>query len=496
MTDRPHQPDYVLYFTVVILCAIGVVTVYSASVDLAITNGLKADHFALYQLAFAATGLVLMSVFVRIPPRVWYKLAPLLMLINLGLLVLVKFIGKEVLGGRRWLGTTSVHIQPSELAIVAIAMYLAFFFTKKITVLHSFKHGFVPAIVVILINFFLIFIEPDMGTAMTLFGVSYILLIASGTPLRRVFGLLLPAIPGLLLLALSGHYRSGRLTAFIHPFAHQGVQSYQLLAGWTAITSGGWFGKGFGMSLAKTGYLPEPYTDFIFPVLTEEWGYVGAIALIITFGVLVWRGFLVARHAPNRFMALFAVGLTGSIAMGTLINLGAVTGLLPVTGIPLPFISYGGTDLMVNLIAMGMLLSISRYTLDEEPAADELAEVIEVDDFRSTRPSAETRDSIPIIDRPAARTGRSAKVEPIRPTAKQAAAKTKSSSSKMPADSWRARQETAATTRGGGGRPSGSKMGARRNVSTPTGGTWRERQERADSWKSSPGSKKPKRRDR
>lgn len=469
MPEKPHQPDYVLYFTIVILSAVGIVTVYSASTDLALQLHKAPDHYAVRQLLFAIIGLLAMFAFMRIQPRTWYRLAPFLMVVNLSLLVLVKLFGHTVAGGKRWLGTSSLYIQPSELAIVCIAMYLAFFFTKKVTVLQNFKQGFVPAIIIIMINFGLIFIEPDMGTAMTLFGTAFILLLASGTPLRRVIGLVAMSVPALLYLALSGSYRSGRLLAFLHPFTHQTNASYQLLAGWTAMSAGGWFGRGFGMSLAKTGYLPESNTDFIFPVFVEEWGYVGGIALIITFGVLIWRGFLVARHAPTRFTALYAVGLTSGITMGAIINLGAVTGLLPVTGIPLPFISYGGTDLVVNLAAMGMLVAISRYTVDEEPDVDQLAEVIEVDNFAAAPPTRRRTAPRETVASPR----RTAKVQAIRP---------KKADKRTTADTWRSRQETAAA----------SSTRKQSNAATkPSGGSWRDRQQRAEAWQTSERGQKP-----
>ncbi len=151
------------------------------------------------------------------------------------------------------------------------------------------------------------------------------------------------------------------------------------------MAAGGWFGRGFDISIQKMGDLPVPQIDFIFPVFVEEWGFVGAIALLATFAVLIWRGFHTARHAPDRFSALLSIGLTGMITFKTIINLGAVTGLLPVTGIPLPFISYGGTSLLMNLVAMGMLLSVSRATVAEEPEVDQLADVIYVEDVEQRR---------------------------------------------------------------------------------------------------------------
>ncbi|MDQ0188987.1 FtsW/RodA/SpoVE family cell cycle protein [Alicyclobacillus cycloheptanicus] len=430
MQGQRHQPDYILFFTVVILCAVGVVTVFSASTYFALDLGLSASHFAVRQLIAAVIGLGLMMGVMQIPYLTWYKWAPRLMLVNLLLLamVIVPGIGVSKAGSRRWLGHGSITFQPSEFALIILALYLAFFFSKKVMFLHSFKKGLLPALIVIALNAGLILLEPDMGTSLTLIGTAVIMALASGTRLKPLLFTFLFGAPVLVGVAFSAHYRSSRLTSFLHPFANP-TQSYQLLQGWTGIVNGGWFGRGFGMSIEKTGYLPVPHIDFIFPVFVEEWGIVGACALLVVFGVLIWRGFLVARHADTRFGSLLALGLTATITVGMFINLGAVTGLLPVTGIPLPFISYGGTSLVMSLVAMGMLLGVSRYTLAEEPESDELADVIEVDEARE-RIESRTDELLPVQGRPR----RVAEIHPLRPRRKTAAR-----------ESWRARQEAAAT---------------------------------------------------
>jgi cell division protein FtsW len=389
-THKRHQPDYVLLFTVLLLAAIGVITVFSASTVLALHNGVSASYFATRQLVAAILGGGLMIGLTFFPYKKLYQLAPLILLITivLLLLVLVPGVGKHALGATRWIGTSSVHIQPSELAIVSMGIYLAFFFTKKVTVLHSFKRGLRPALIIIAAVTGLIFIEPDMGTSMTLIGTALVLIFASGIRLKPIIATVSILIPILYILAQSASYRSSRMMAFFHPFQHQKGAAYQLIQGLTGIAAGGWFGRGFDLSVEKTGYLPIPYADFIFDVFTEEWGIVGAIALLVVFAVLIWRGFQIAKHASDRFGALLSIGLTSMIVIKTVINLGAVTWLLPVTGIPLPFISYGGTSLLVNMTAMGILLSVSRETLDVAPEADELADVVYVSDVRSFQSKA------------------------------------------------------------------------------------------------------------
>jgi len=322
-----------------------------------------------------------------IPRRVWFRLTVPGLVSNffLLLLVLVPGIGRSAYGGRRWIGTGSFHLQPSEIAIITTAMYLAYFFTRKAHVLERFKVGLRPALIVVILAFGLIFAEPDMGTSLTLLGTSLAIIFASGARMKHLLVLLGAAVPAMLILALSASYRSSRIQAFVHPFTNAQGSAYQLIQGWTGIAAGGWFGRGFGMSIEKTGYLPFPYTDFIFAVFTEECGFIGAIVLIGLFAIMVWRGLWIARHAATRFEYLLAVGLTCMIAVATFINLGAVTGVLPVTGIPLPFISYGGTSIIVYLGAVGMLLGISRSTLDVEPEADMFADIVDLNTIRSVQ---------------------------------------------------------------------------------------------------------------
>jgi len=465
MLAQRHQPDYVLYFTVLILAAIGVITVYSASTVWAMDNGLAANYLAVRQLGFAIAGTVIMTAITFwLPYRSLFRLAVPGMLVTLVLLaaVLVPGIGTERLGGRRWIGHGSIVMQPSELAMIFCLIYLAYFFTRKITYVNDFKHGVRPALFIIALECLLIILEPDMGTALTLLATSLVIVFASGAKLRKLFIPGLVAVPLIIVAATMVSYRSARISAWLHPFASTNDSSFQVLQGWTGIAAGGWFGRGFGMSIEKTGYLPIPQADFIFPVFTEEWGFVGALALLLIFALLVWRGFYIARHTPDRFSALLAVGITSMIILKTVINLGAVTGLLPVTGVPLPFISSGGTSLLVNMAAMGIVLNISRYALAAETDTDTLADVIPVDEARSLR--AERSPIAPRTER-AGRGGarQTAEVHHFGNSRSRG-------TTAAPQQTWRQRQEAAATResaaqRRGDGRP--------RTAPAPS---WRQRQ--------------------
>ncbi|QSO49149.1 FtsW/RodA/SpoVE family cell cycle protein [Alicyclobacillus mengziensis] len=387
MQIQRHQIDYVLFSTVILLTAAGVITVFSASTIIALQSHVPADSYAKKQLLSAGIGLFAMVGLSWIPHRVWYRYAVPAMGIGLFLLliVLIPHVGWSQYGGRRWIGHGSLHLQPSELSIIATVMYLSFFFTKKITLIDNFRRGVIPGLVVAGLNVLLIFLEPDMGTAITLLATTLVIIFASGARVRPIVITMAVLGPILIGAAVKASYRSARIAAWLHPFQNTSGQSYQLIQGMTAISAGGWFGRGFDMSIEKMGYLPFPQTDFIFPVFVEEWGLVGAVALLFTFGVLIWRGFRIARRSPDRFGSLLAVGITSQIIISTIINLGAVTGLLPVTGIPLPFMSYGGTDLIVSMASVGMLISISRVTLAEEPEVDLLADVVSVEDMAELR---------------------------------------------------------------------------------------------------------------
>jgi cell division protein FtsW len=404
MRTERHQPDYILMIAVLMLTGIGIVTVYSASTVIELHNGQSAAHMAIRQLGASIFGLIVFYLATYLSYHFWFKHAAklLLLAVSLLLLVLVPGVGRSSLGATRWLGTTSFHLQPSAVAILVVIMYLSFLLTKKMNILHDSRRTFRPAMLVVLMLTILILIEPDMGTSTTLFGTALVVMFASGLRMRPIILTLAVMLPSAYLVAHFASYRSSRLESFFHPFQTASGNSYQLIQGLTAITNGGLTGRGFDLSIMATGYLPEPYTDFIFAVFTEQWGWLGDAALLAIFAVITWRGFRIARYARDRFGALMAVGLTSTIIIQAAINLCAVTWLLPVTGIPLPFISYGGTAIVINLFGMGILLSVSRETADVALDHDALAEIISVDEFLAGRAqTAAGKSSLQKTQRPA-----------------------------------------------------------------------------------------------
>lgn len=382
---RRHRPDFLLLFAILCLVTFGVVMVYSASMVWAIqvTNASPAYYFK-RQLIYAIIGIVVMLVFMNIPYARIRQAAKWITLGTLGslFLVLVPGIGHKAAGVRRWIGPPALHFQPSEIALVGVLIYLAYIFDKKGENIQSFRRDILPPLMILGMQFILILLEPDMGTGMLLLLSGLVVMFVAGIRRTHIFtvgGILLPIIGA---FAWFEAYRNIRIKIFLNPWnpAYTNDGAYQLQQSLIAIYHGGLFGQGIGRGIEPFLYLPIPHEDFIFAIVIEELGFAGAAFLLGLFAIVIWRGIRISQHLPNRFASLLAAGLSSMIGLGVLINVGVVTGLMPITGIPLPFISYGGTALIMKLCASGMLLSLSRYTVDEKNPAplDRVATVREV----------------------------------------------------------------------------------------------------------------------
>ncbi|WP_018132247.1 putative lipid II flippase FtsW [Effusibacillus pohliae] len=362
-----HRPDFVLLITVLLLVSSGLLNIYSASMIWASEHLDKSPHyFFIRQCLWAAVGLIAMVTVMNLPYWKWRDLLKWLIPASLVSLLLV-FVFPKVGGAHRWIALGPVSFQPSELATLTVIVYLSHLVSKKHDQLADFKKGIVPPLVVIGLFAGLVLIEPAMDGASLLAVSGLAILFAGGTPGKHLAKILLPS--GLLAVALVmlSDYRRARLLAFLDPFSPENIQywGYQQANSLYAVASGGWTGRGLGRSIEKFLYLPEPHTDFIFAILSEEWGTLGGILLIALFAVLIIRGIRVASRLPDRFGALLAVGITAMIGFAALANIGMVSAVLPVIGIPLPFVSYGGSSLLMKLIAMGLLLNLSRYTVED-----------------------------------------------------------------------------------------------------------------------------------
>ena len=370
--QRPLASYYLVAVSTGLLLAIGLVMVLSASSVRSYSTYGSSYAIALKQGIFIAVGLPLMWLASRMPIKAWRFLAVPVLLAAIGLLVLVLVpgIGRDVDGARRWIPLGGgFNLQPSELAKLGLVLWGADLLVRKKKLLHDWKHLLVPLVPVVGVIALLVMLEPDMGTTIVVMSVLMALLWVVGAPFR-VFGLLLTCALSLgALMAVAEPYRLRRLTSFLDPCAaHQRLhEGYQACQGLQAMTSGGWFGLGLGASREKwAGGLPNPYTDFVYAIVGEELGLLGTLSVLVLFATLTYAGFRIAKRTKDPFARLAAAGITVWIAVQALVNIATVVGLLPITGIPLPLVSFGGSALVQTLVALGILLSFAR----SEPGAE------------------------------------------------------------------------------------------------------------------------------
>jgi cell division protein FtsW len=363
LADKLKAPDFILFFTVLGMLAIGVVMVFSSSAVSAQVNFQDSYYFLKRQLVWVSLGLFGMIILMNIDYHIWRKGSKPFLLLTLILLVLVLIpgLGKVVNGARRWLGFGSLYLQPSELAKLAMALFCADNLSRNQEKVTKFMKGVAPILCLLLLVFGLILKEPDLGTALSIGGMVFVLLYAAGARLSHLFSLGAAGVVGIVAAIIAEPYRMKRLLAFSDPWADPLDTGYHIIQSLYALGSGGLFGVGLGRSREKFLYLPEPHTDFIFAILGEEMGFLGTATVLLLFFLLAWRGFRVAMAAPDIFGSMLATALTTVITMQALMNIAVVTASMPVTGIPLPFISFGGSALIFNLAGVGILLNISRY---------------------------------------------------------------------------------------------------------------------------------------
>jgi cell division protein FtsW len=383
--QRPLASYYLVLASTAALLLIGLVMVFSASSVKSYATYHSSYAIAVKQALFMAVGIPCMWAASRVPVRVWRMLGyPLLLAAVAGLvLVLVPGIGRNVDGATRWIPLPGgFNIQPSELAKLALALWGADLLVRKKKLLREWKHLFVPLLPVAGLVCFLVMLEPDMGTTLATVSIVVALLWVVGTPLRYFAALLATLVALGSALAVLEPYRLARLTAFLHPFNDPQGTGYQAVQGLYALSSGGWFGLGLGASREKwSGGLPNAHTDFVFAIIGEELGLLGTIAVLLLFTTLTYAGVRIAKRTTDPFARLAATGVTAWLAAQALINMGAVVGLLPITGIPLPLISFGGSALIPTLVAIGMLLSFART----EPGAAQALAARRINPFRRAK---------------------------------------------------------------------------------------------------------------
>ncbi|HHT72650.1 MAG TPA: putative lipid II flippase FtsW [Firmicutes bacterium] len=360
MLTRGGKPDILIFAVVIALLSVGLIMVFSASSIMGISDYGDPYHYVQRQSILAGVGLVALFVLMRIDYHVFRALALPGLILSFALLVLVLFVGQGSGGATRWIRLGGFNLQPSELAKFAMINYAAVYISTKRERIRGFFAGLLPLLVILGVKFGLIMLEPDFGTGAALVFSSLVVIFAGGAHMGQLFLLAAMAAPVVWQLIAKEEYRFRRIMAFLDPWADPTGAGWNVIQSLLAIGSGGLFGLGLGRSRQKFSYLPERHTDFIFAILCEELGFVGGAFVVLLFFILAWRGLKTALRAPDLYGSLLAVGITSMIAFQAMINIGVVTGSLPVTGIPLPFISHGGSSLLTSLAAMGVLLNISR----------------------------------------------------------------------------------------------------------------------------------------
>lgn len=363
--------DYSVLVPTIILIIIGIIAVYSAGSFTAIETFGNQNHFLIRQSIFAIIGLVVLAMFFLVNIKILKhkKVIPIVTIGTIILLVVVLLFGDEVNGARAWINLGFFNIQPAEIAKLAVIWYLAYYFSKK---QNQIVGNFVntvknPMIMIIPILFLLIF-QPDIGSALIILGIVFIMVISSGTSLKVSFSLVGVAILGMVsafgLLYFFGDslpfiqdYQLDRIHAFMDPFAYADSSGLQLINSYYALSRGGLFGVGLGNSVQKTGFLPEPQTDFIMAIVGEELGLVGVLSILAILVFLIIRIYLNGIRSYHSFNSLISIGVASMLLIQVVINIGGLIGLIPITGVTFPFISYGGSSLIINCMAIGFALN-------------------------------------------------------------------------------------------------------------------------------------------
>lgn len=351
-----------LLVSVFFLLAYGHAALYSASAVESFQNFGNTTYYIKHQIIYGVFfGLIGLYIFYKIDYHFWQKYLPLILISTLVLLLMVKFssFGLGAGGARRWLYIAGLSFQPSELAKLAIIFYLASWVDKKRDSLHNFGFGILPSLIIIGLYAALILWQPDLGTMLILVLVAFGMLFASGIDLKYFFWTVVAGILTLFLFIRFEPYRAKRLTTFFNPSIDPKGISYHINQALLAIGSGKLFGYGYGLSRQKHNYLPEVMNDSIFAVVSEELGFFRVLIILFLFGFFIVQGMKVAKNAPDTFGKMVALGITLWIGLQAVINIAAMVNLLPLTGIPLPFFSYGSTALLINLASIGILLNIS-----------------------------------------------------------------------------------------------------------------------------------------
>lgn len=360
---KRHAMDLSIFIVVILLVAIGIMMVFSASFYFAMSKWQNKYHFFYKNLKFAIIGFVVMVSAAMIPYRIYKKFSFIFLIGGIAALVLVLTpAGKSVGGAQRWLEVGKISIMPSELAKLSAIIFMAHSLSRNQKNIRSFFYGVVPYLLLIGIYFGLIILQPNLSTAITIALIIMTMIFVAGARLHHIFAVGVCGLGVFFAFAMSADYRRARILAFLDPFKYEIGDGWQVIHSLYALGSGGIWGTGIGRSIQNKLYIPEPQNDFIFSTIGEEFGFVGCLVIITLFSILIFRGIQVALRAPDMFGMLLATGIVSMISFQVIINISVATSSMPVTGISLPFISFGGSALITSMGAMGILLNISQYT--------------------------------------------------------------------------------------------------------------------------------------
>ena len=354
--------DKILFLSVILISIFGLIMIYSASSIWANYKFNDSLHYLKYQFIFLILGIIIMKFISKIDYKFYYKNSNKILLICFILLILVLIpgIGSIRNGSRSWFGIGPLGIQPSEAAKLGMIIFTSKYLTNSNKFLKSYKKGVFPILGILLILFGLIMLQPDLGTGVILVLSIISLLFISGVNMKFFFGIGIIGLIGIIILIIIAPYRMDRITSFVNPWNDPLGTGFQIIQSLYAIGPGGLLGNGFGNSIQKQFYLPEPQTDFIFSIISEEFGVVGCFIIVGLFSIILYCGIKIALNTKDSFSKYLAFGMIFQIIFQTLMNLMVVIGLIPVTGVTLPFISYGGSSLLISMVSMGILLNISR----------------------------------------------------------------------------------------------------------------------------------------
>lgn len=356
--------DHWILLAVFILVVVGLLAVSSASVVISYERFGNNFVYLKKQLLVTMIGLVAMAITTMIDYRSWRKVAYQLMIVTIILLLAVFLpgIGREIGGARAWIFIGPFNFQPAELVKLTFLLYLAAWLERQGEGIRHFQSGFMPFLTIIGIVAALIMMQPDLGTLTIIVAIAAAMFFTAGASVPQI-GISLVGIVGIFIMLVKlAPYRLQRFLTFLNPDKDCLGAGYQVCQSLLGVGTGGWFGLGFGQSKQKYLYLPEAHTDSIFVIMAEELGFLRMMPVLILYMVIGWRGYKIAQHAPDMFGRLVAVGITTWLIFQTIINIGAAVSIMPLTGVTLPFISYGGTSMVVTLAAAGVLLNISKHT--------------------------------------------------------------------------------------------------------------------------------------